>query len=323
MILQYHNFGDDTPPSTSVTVNQFRNHLDYMEKEGFTVWPVEKIVEYLQGGKELPDRCVGITIDDASRSVYERAFPLMRDRGLPFTVFVPTDAVDEGYAGSMTWEQMKEMQASGAVFASHGASHGYLVRRGAGEGEEEWAARVRDDIDRSLRRLEEELGSRPLLFAYPYGEYNLKLRDMVRGIGLVAFGQHSGALREESDFGALPRFPMASRFADMDQFPHKVGSLPLPVLFTEPLDPVLPEGVKRPLLRLKVEEGDYVKDGLACYGEGGEKIDARWTGPGGSHLEVQAKKPLPPGRSKYTCTVPHDTGGRFFWYSHLWIGPSE
>jgi len=323
VILQYHHFGSDTPASTSVTMEQFRVHLDYLKSNGFAVWPVEKIVAHVRKGQQLPDKCVGITIDDAYVSVYERAFPLLRENAYPFTVFVTTEGVDKGFDSYMTWDRMREMQSGGAAFAAHGHSHDYLVRRPAGETEAAWAERAKEDIARSVERLQEELGSPAALFAYPYGEYDTALREIVAGLGLVGFGQQSGAMWKGSDFTALPRFPMAGGYADMAQFEVKAGSLPLPVVSAVPDDPVLPPGDSPPVLRLVLEPGDYERETLACFDAGGERIEAVWTDPEGLVLDVAARGPLPVGRSKYTCTARHRSENRYFWYSHLWIRGSR
>lgn len=323
VILQYHNFGEDTPPSTSVTMQQFESHLGYLEENGFTVWPVDRIVAYVRENKELPARCVGITIDDANISVYERAFPELKKRGLPFTVFVPTDSVDRGYQSSMSWEQMREMQGFGASFSSHSRSHAYLIQKLAGESEEKWRDRVREDLEISLRRLSKELGSGSNLFAYPYGEYNPSLKNIVTGMNLVGFSQQSGAVWAGSDFAALPRFPMASRYAGMGQFAEKVNSLPLPVLSAEPDNPVLRQGVSTPSLRLKLAPGDYRRDSLSCYADGQGEIRVSWKDLSERIVDVSAVEPLPRGRSRYNCTAIHREGGRYYWYSHLWIRNTE
>jgi peptidoglycan/xylan/chitin deacetylase (PgdA/CDA1 family) len=323
VILQYHHFGEDTPPSTSVTPAQFRSHLEYLDTHGFTVWPVEKIVSFLREGRSLPENCVGITIDDAYLSAYENAFPLLKERGLPFTVFVATEGVDRGFRDLMTWAQMREMRNFKATFAGHSHSHAYLVRRGEGESAAEWSARVKKDVEISLARLREELGSRSRLFAYPYGEYNAALRKMVEEMGLVVFSQQSGPIWTGSDFAALPRFPMASSYAGMEQFTVKVRSLPLPVLSADPDDPLLPPEVSLPRLRLSLAPGDYRMDDLACYADGQGRIEAEWTDREGLLLEVEAHGTLPAGRSKYTCTAPSRKGDRYYWYSHLWIRPAD
>jgi peptidoglycan/xylan/chitin deacetylase (PgdA/CDA1 family) len=302
-----------------VTPRQFESHLEYLEKNAFTVWPVEKIVTYLRQEKELPERCVGITIDDAYTSVYERALPLLKKHGYPFTVFVTTGGVDKGFTSYMTWSRMREMRQWGATFAGHSHSHGFLVRRRGGETEGQWARRVKEDIGLSIRRLKEELGSQSVLFAYPYGEYNAALKEIVLGLSLVGFGQQSGALWEGSDFAALPRFPMSAGYAGMAQFAEKVNSLPLPVLSATPEDPLLPPGISRPRLRLKLAPGEYLRSSLACYAGGQGQISAAWADSESLTVEVAAGEPLPPGRSRYTCTARHRSENRYYWYSHLWI----
>ena len=79
VVLQYHHVDSDTPASTSVTPSQFESHLKYLKEGGFTVWPLERIVGGLREGRELPEKCVGITMDDAYTSVYEKAFPLLTE----------------------------------------------------------------------------------------------------------------------------------------------------------------------------------------------------------------------------------------------------
>ena len=319
VILQYHHFGADTPASTSVTMDQFRNHLDYLKNGDFAVWPAERIVARLRQGGPLPERCIGITVDDAYRSVYERAFPLLQEYGYPFTVFVTTEGVDKGFESYMTWDQMREMLSGGAAYGAHGHSHDYLVQRRAGESEAEWAERVRGDIALSVTRLREETGVSPPLFAYPYGEYDSALKGIVKRLGLIGFAQQSGPLWKGSDFAALPRFPMAAEYANMPQFTVKAQSLPLPVVSALPDNPVLPPGESPPVLRLTLEHGDYARETLSCFGAGGAGIHASWEGAEGLSLRVASTKPLPTGRSKYTCTARHLSEDRYFWYSHLWI----
>ena len=94
VILMYHRFGEDGFPSTNIRIAQFEDHIRTLTDGPYNVLPVAEIVAALRAGRELPDRTVGITIDDAYRSVYTEAFPRLKAAGLPFTLFVATDAVD-------------------------------------------------------------------------------------------------------------------------------------------------------------------------------------------------------------------------------------
>ncbi len=319
VILMYHHFGVEKYPSTNVRLAQFEAHLDYIADNAYQVWPLQKVVQYLRNDKPFPARVVAITIDDAYASVYTEAFPRLRARGWPFTVFVATDGVDKHYTALMTWTQMREMQRHGASFANHSASHGHLIRRQHGEDDAAWLARLREDIQRAQRRLKEELGSAPMLLAYPYGEFNTQLADLVAGLGYTAFGQQSGPAGPGYDFRALPRFPMSERYADMDGFRTKIASLALPVLSAEPWEPVIDDADNPPRLHVSLGDSDARLAQLGCFVTGQGRTDVQWEDHITRRFVVQAAAPLRVGRSRYNCTAPSTQQGRYYWYSHLWI----
>ena len=319
VIFMYHHFGVEKYPSTNVRLAQFEAHLDYIADNGYQVWPLQKVVRFLRNDKPFPARVVAITIDDAYTSVYTEAFPRLRARDWPFTVFVATDGVDKHYTALMTWAQMREMQRHGASFANHSASHEHLIQRQSGEDDRAWLARLREDIQRAQRRLKEELGSAPMLLAYPYGEFNTALAELVAGLGYTAFGQQSGPAGLGYDFRALPRFPMSERFADMDGFRTKVASLALPVLSVKPWGPVIDDANNPPRLRVSLGDSDAGLAQLGCFVSGQGRVNVEWEDRAAQRFVVQAAAPLPMGRSRYNCTAPSAQKGRYYWYSHLWM----
>lgn len=314
--FMYHRFGEDRYPSTSIRLEQFDAQLDYLAQNGFHIWPLERVVDHVLRGEPLPDRTIAITVDDAYLSVYEHAWPRLKARGWPFTVFVNTDPVDRGLAGFMSWEQMRAMQREGVRFANHTASHDSMAERRKDEDDTAWEQRVRADIERAQQRLREELGkevdAEPRLFAYPYGEYDTRAAELVHAMGYIAFGQHSGALGPLSDRRALPRYPMAESFAALEPFARKAASLPLPVVKAEPWEPHT--GTHNPpQLTLTLQQP---LRGIACYNAAGQALPLIWLD--NTHLQVQAQEPLRSGRSRYNCTAPAG-GGRWYWYSHPWL----
>ena len=98
VILMYHRFGEDTIPSTNIRLEQFDRHLEILASGDYNVWPLGKIVTHLQKKQPLPDRTVGISIDDAYFSVYAEAWPRLKEKGFPFTVD-SSDTFDMGEAG--------------------------------------------------------------------------------------------------------------------------------------------------------------------------------------------------------------------------------
>lgn len=323
VVLQYHHFSSNTPPSTSINLELFEKHLAYLDENSFTVWPLEKALLNLRDGLSLPEKCVAITVDDAYISVYTQAFPRLKRKKWPVTVFVSTQDVDRGGAIFMNWDQMREMRSSGADFAAHSHSHPYMVRRKAGETVQQWLVRMKGEILTSQQRLADELGSKSLLFAYPFGEYNLDLMKIVQDFGLMGIAQQSGAIWSGSDFLALPRFPLSGIYGDMKGFKEKVNSLPLPVISAQPRDPMILAGNSTPSLRIKLARVDVHIDQLSCFATGQGRIPVKWIDQKNLYFEITAIKPLPPGRSRFNCTAPRIKSNHYYWYSHQWIRQSD
>jgi len=316
----YHRFGEDRFPSTSIRIDQFEAQLKHLEEGGFEVLPLEQILEAISSGRTLPDLTVAITVDDAFRSVFDVAYPRLKARGWPFTVFVNSDSIDKKLSAYMSWDQMRSMRDHGVTFANHTASHDSMVERRPGENDDSWRKRERADIERCRTRLREELGETPALFAYPYGDFDAASADLVTKAGYAAFGQQSGAVGRDSDFRALPRFPMAEGFAGIDAFRDKVRALPMPVETAEPWNPV--SASRRPELTVTLS-GEVEQPGqLTCYASGQGQISVRWSEEG-RRFTTQAKESLAPGRVRYNCTLPSGIPGRYYWYSHPWIVGDE
>jgi len=317
VVLMYHRFGEDRYPSTSIRIEQFEAQLEYLRDKKYSVVPLADLVAALKDGRSLPPRAVVITIDDAYLSVFEVAFPLFRKYEFPFTVFVATDAVDDGLRAYMTWDQMREMEDGGVTFANHGASHESLIARQENESDADWLSRIRADIDKGWQRVTAELNPLPGVFAYPYGEFNTAAANLLRDAGYIAFGQQSGAVGKHNDTRALPRFPMAESFAGMDQFRTKVASLPLPVRDVIPWEPVVTTTQPRIEVTLVEEHGLTRLAELACFVAGQGRVEVEWLEQG-RRFAVGPKKPFGSGRRRVNCTAP-GTDGRYYWFSHAWI----
>ena len=320
IILMYHHFGVGKHPSTNIQLEQFEAHLDHLSQADYQIWPLSKVTEYIQKNQPFPTRVAAITIDDAYLSVYTEAYPRLLKRAWPFTVFVATDGIDRRYRSYMSWQQIREMQNNGVTFANHSATHDYLIRQKTSENHQQWKARVIEDIQRGQERLKTELGNAPMLFAYPYGEYNTALANIIHKMGYVAFGQHSGPASIKGDTRALPRFPMAEKFAEISDFKQKINSLAFFIKKQSPWEPTVNHDNNPPKLEIKLANQSGIKLGqLTCFVSGQGRVDVKWLNNQRTHFSVQATAPLPTGRSRYNCTAPSSQKGRFYWYSHLWI----
>jgi biofilm PGA synthesis lipoprotein PgaB len=323
VILLYEEIGeqigDAELPVSSVTPEQFEQHLAYLDAAGYTVWPVEKVVAHLQAGIPLPELCVAITFDGAHTSIFDIAYPALVARGWPFSIFLSTKRLDLSTPGTLSWDQLRTMRADGVKLGMQGHSGAHLIRRGRAESEDDWNARVQEDIGYCRGRIFEELIHTTNVFAYPYGEYDPALREIVLGLHFVGLGRQPGAVWAGSDFGALPRLVMSGASATPDEFARLVAARPLPVRAAEPANPVLAADQTRPVLTVTLDPGDYAPDALTAFVRTPGDLELRWVDREKGILELQARDPLPVGRSLYNLRAPAPPGGRESSYSRLWI----
>jgi len=145
-VLRYHHISSNTPASTSTSPARFAMHLAYLEAHGFDVVPLETLVERLRSGQPLPDKTAAITFDDGYRSIHDTAYPMLKARGWPFTVFVNSEPHDRHQPSFMTWEQLREMSSHGATIANHTVSHPSLIEREPGQQEVAWREWIAGEI---------------------------------------------------------------------------------------------------------------------------------------------------------------------------------
>jgi len=309
VVFAYDRFGEDQNPSLSIRLDQFESHLDELTDGDYEVLPLPRILEALRTGKPLPDRAVAITIDEASRSAYTEAWPRLKAAGLPFTLFVATDAVDRGSPAHMTWSEIRQMAAAGVTIGGLGGSTQSLVPRTAAE--------VAAELRRMSDRFQAELGQRPTILAYPQGEYSLAVRKVVAEQGFVAaFGQQSGVLHPQADPFGLPRFLMNETYGSVDRFQLAANALPLPVSDLTPDDPLLT--VNPPPLGFTISDSVGDSSKLACFAAGQGRTALERISD--DRVEVRIKDAFPPGRARVNCTLPAPDG-RWRWLGVQFLIP--
>ncbi|MBB42617.1 MAG: chitin deacetylase [Rhodospirillaceae bacterium] len=311
-ILMYHRFGESEHPSTNIRLDQFDAHLKTLRGGEFTVKPIEEIILKLGKGKKLPEKTIGISIDDAFLSVYQNAWPRLRNTKLPFTLFVATDPIDRNLPGYMTWEQIRELHRAGVTIGSQTASHPHMPRL--------TAEKITKELRKSNDRFKVELGFSPKMIAYPYGEYSLAVGAQTKKAGFVAgFGQHSGIIHDKSDFFYLPRFAFNETFGGVSRLKLAGRALPLKASDITPADPYLLVGKNPPAFGFTVNGIDSKElKKLNCYAssEGRLRIERL----GETRFEVRMTKPFPVGRSRINCTM-QENSRRWRWFGRQFFVP--
>ncbi len=183
-VFNYHHIGPMPEVATS-TINDraftvspegLEAHLQYFKDNGYQTVLIYDLLDYFDTGRPLPKKAVAITFDDGYYGQYKWAYPLLKKYGLNATFFIITDNV--GKPGVLTWPQIKEMNDNGMVIGSHSLSHPNLNAIGDEQ--------LRRELTDSKKILEEKIGKKVDLLAYPGGNYNAHVIDFVKEAGYQA-----------------------------------------------------------------------------------------------------------------------------------------
>ncbi|WP_369040161.1 poly-beta-1,6-N-acetyl-D-glucosamine N-deacetylase PgaB [Stenotrophomonas maltophilia] len=249
LVLSYHDVRDDVREKSdadayAVSTQNFAAHLDWLSAHGYHPISLSQLIKASRGEARLPPRPVLLTFDDGLRSVYSRVYPLLRAYNYPALVAVITDyvdmapgrTIDYGYRpfgrdDFLTWDQLREMQASGLIeLASHtdNLHHGvqsnpqgnqtpavitriYDPKAQRYESAQEYEKRLRDDLGRSVQRIEKELGVRPKAIVWPYAAYNQLSNDIAEQLGMpVSFDLEGRSTPVTADLHGLARLLVTS-----------------------------------------------------------------------------------------------------------------
>ena len=271
--------------------------------------PLGQIVAKLNAGEALPDRTVGLSIDDGYQSIYSVAWPRFRAAGLPFTVFVATAHIDQRSRRHLSWDQIRKMRGAGVDFGHHTVSHLHMPN--ASE------PRIAEEITNAHVRFEKELGFQPDLFAYPYGEASLTVIAAIKAAGFsAAFGQHSGVIGSTGDMYYLPRFAMNETYGDLARLRLALNALPLRVKDITPPDHTI-TAKNPPAMGFTVIGNVGNLKRLSCFLSHAGRSNVIYLSP---RIEVRTAKKFARGRTRLNCTMPI-ASGRWRWYGRQFFVP--
>ncbi|MCG8314697.1 MAG: polysaccharide deacetylase family protein [Pseudomonadales bacterium] len=324
VILQYHHVSNSGPDSTRIDVQLFAEHMQWINAQGYSVWPLPKLITSLKQRKPIPDKVVVISFDDAYSSIHDNALPILKSYDWPFTVFVATDPINKGIGSFMSWQQIKHLAENKATIANHTTTHTHMVRRLKDESKSEWLERIKTEVLNAEKQIAQQVGYSAKLLAYPYGEYTADIQALISDRGFSAFTQQSGAVNADYDLTAIPRFPMNNVYGELEQFKVKLSSLPMPTSGVTPSAYIIEnDNLLRDGLTIDFLPIDANMQQLNCYLSGHGKVSLTISrGTNTIHVKTAGLPPLNPGRSRINCTVPSKSTqlqGRYHWYSHYWM----
>ncbi len=251
----YHRFNETKYPSTNIQLDVFREQLNIIEEEGIKFIHPDNFEKSIKEKKS--ERKILFTVDDGLLSFYKNAWPILKEKKIPFVLFVSTREV--GSYNYMNWDQIRELHENENVeIGNHSHSHEYLV--------DEASNVIIKDIKKSIKIFKENLGENSNFFSYPFGEYSSDFKKIIQELGFkYAFGQHSGVIDETKDLWELPRFPINEKYGEINRFKTLMKTLPFKYKRILPEDKYLLQSKNPPKVKIEFYENINNLKQTTCF----------------------------------------------------------
>ena len=193
-------------------------HFSWLKTHGYNVVSLQDIINAKEGGKPLPEKAVLITFDDGYVSVYKYLYPILKMYNYSAVVALvgkwlePKPGTSIKYGDKhikdrsffLTWDQIREMQASGHIeIASHSFdSHQGILSNPQGniqaavttlkydkkkqvyETDQEYYDRIENDLQTNSDLIEKHTGILPRAMVWPYGAFSGTALKIARKVGM-------------------------------------------------------------------------------------------------------------------------------------------
>ncbi len=224
-VLMYHRVPDapiDTKHRTFVTKSNFKKHLRFFTQRGLSSITFSDYLAFSTGEKplsEFPRKPFILTVDDGYLDNYSNMLPLTQKYGFKGVLFLLGDfSADSNFwdVGEdaeanrlMSTEQKRIFVESGWEIGAHTLGHPDLTKLDDEE--------AKYEIIESRNRIEHILQTDVVSFAYPFGRYDDRIKNIVKQAGFeFGVATDTGGLTIEDDRFAVFRvnmFPEESMFS--------------------------------------------------------------------------------------------------------------
>jgi peptidoglycan/xylan/chitin deacetylase (PgdA/CDA1 family) len=186
-ILSYHHIDKNMDPYQGaeevVSFEDFKEQIEFLAKEGYKTLTLQEFSDFLKGEKEIPSKSLLITFDDGYESLYQYAYPVLKEHDFTAVAFLITHNISELTRLNLEKELPKIHYIQKVVmkdvfeYGSHTHSLHELDQERQSILLSLEGSKVLKDLTYSRNVL------KTLAFSYPYGGYDEHLIDIVKKAG--------------------------------------------------------------------------------------------------------------------------------------------
>ena len=203
-----------------IRTSKFRKQMEAIRQLGLPVIPMADFIAWKEGTKEIPAKAVVITIDDGWISTYTQAYPILKEFGYPFTIYLYKNYVDGG-GKALTTAMIKEMMKYGATIGSHSVTHPFpqAVKASRKRGPQTYDKFLNTEMGESKRFLEGKFGGSVPTYAYPGGFFTEEMLTKAKQLGYThLFTVQPGKVKRAIPNEVLPRYIILGNYDKIFDF---------------------------------------------------------------------------------------------------------
>ena len=226
-VLLYHQIGD--LPNTYTNLNcfcrtdEFYRQMEFLSTSNYKVITLTKAVDIIFNKKLIDDKFIVLTFDDGCEKFYDVTFPILEKFNFPSTVYPVVGFLGKYASWSAIYNpelkilskrMLIELNKLGVEVGAHTMDHVKLTHIKRND--------AINQVQNSKETLEQLLEQNIHSFAYPHGDFNKKIIEIVTEAGF------SNALTCINDFAEeaksvyeIPR-KYITYFDNLDKFKQKL-----------------------------------------------------------------------------------------------------
>ncbi len=302
----YHRFNESKYPSTNIQIDVFKKHMEIIENSNFNFYHPKDFENNFHIPKK--QKKILVTIDDAFMSFYNEAWPYLKEKKIPFILFVSTEPI--GKHGYMTWDHIREIEKYDfAIIGHHSHTHDYLIDKSN--------QNFISDIVTANKKFAEAIGYVPSLFSYPFGEYSKFMKDYISNNFNMAFGQHSGVIDVNKNKFELPRFPINEKYGKIDRFKSIINYYPLEYKILNPEEKKLSKDNNPPEFHVEFFKNQKNIDNINCFSNEANIWKKSEIKIIENKLSINFRDAFVPRRGRINCSL--NDNGKWRWFGTQFI----
>jgi peptidoglycan/xylan/chitin deacetylase (PgdA/CDA1 family) len=200
-IFVLHRINDPRHPSTNTTTAQLKNYFEFLKSNNYKVVTLSTLIKMTKNKKPI-DKIVVFTIDDSYKSFYKNGLPLFKKYNYPFTLFVYTKATTEKWGDFMSWDEVREATKYGEL-GVHSFAHPHLVKLSN--------KKIIEDTKKAIEIFKKEIGYVPKIYSYPYGEYDKRVKKIIKKFFPYIVNQNPGAIDFTTPLDDMDRIALTGK----------------------------------------------------------------------------------------------------------------